>query len=69
MMTAASSNSAMSARLKIVEEHVSLENAHDLEGIMGTFGAAARHDDEPWGAHYAGETRCARSTRNCSRTL
>jgi steroid delta-isomerase-like uncharacterized protein len=53
-MTAPNSDSAMSARLKIVEEHVSLENAHDLEGIMRTFGAAARYDDEPWGAHYVG---------------
>ena len=28
-------------RLAIVEEHVRLENAHDLDGIMGTFGAVA----------------------------
>jgi steroid delta-isomerase-like uncharacterized protein len=49
-----SSNATMSARLRIVEEHVGLENAHDLEGIMGTFGEAARYDDEPWGAHYLG---------------
>ena len=41
------------ARLKIVDEHVRLENQHDLDGIMGTFGATARYDDEPWGAHYA----------------
>jgi hypothetical protein len=44
----------MAARLRIVEEHVGLENAHDLDGIMGTFGEAARYDDEPWGAHYLG---------------
>ena len=53
MMTP-SPNTAMSARLRIVEEHVSLENAHDLEGIMGTFGEAAQYDDEPWNAHYRG---------------
>jgi steroid delta-isomerase-like uncharacterized protein len=44
----------MSARLKIVEAHVGFENAHDLDGIMGTFGEAARYDDEPWNAHYLG---------------
>jgi steroid delta-isomerase-like uncharacterized protein len=49
------SNSTMAARLRIVEEHVGLENAHDLEGIMGTFGPSARYDDEPWGAHYRGQ--------------
>jgi steroid delta-isomerase-like uncharacterized protein len=44
----------MAARQKLVEEHVGFENRHDLDGIMGTFGAAARYDDEPWGAHYNG---------------
>jgi steroid delta-isomerase-like uncharacterized protein len=53
-MITPSSNSTMSARLRIVDEHVSLENEHNLEGIMGTFGEAARYDDEPWGAHYMG---------------
>ena len=31
-----------------------LENQHNLEGIMGTFGATAHYDDEPWDAHYTG---------------
>jgi steroid delta-isomerase-like uncharacterized protein len=53
-MTTPSSTSTMSARLRIVDQHVSLENAHDLDGIMGTFGEAARYDDEPSGAHYTG---------------
>jgi steroid delta-isomerase-like uncharacterized protein len=44
----------MAARLELVDEHVRLENQHDLEGIMGTFGAMARYDDEPWDAHYTG---------------
>jgi steroid delta-isomerase-like uncharacterized protein len=44
----------MAARLKLVEEHVSLENRHDLEGIMGTFGSSPHYDDEPSGAHYVG---------------
>jgi steroid delta-isomerase-like uncharacterized protein len=31
-----------------------MENEHNLDGIMGTFGETARYDDEPWGAHYLG---------------
>jgi steroid delta-isomerase-like uncharacterized protein len=42
------------ARLSIVDEHVACENRHDLDGIMATFGASARYDDEPWAAHYSG---------------
>jgi steroid delta-isomerase-like uncharacterized protein len=53
-MTALESERRMQARLRIVEEHVGMENRHDLEGIMQTFGAAARYDDEPWDAHYVG---------------
>src|SRR5438045_9780501 len=44
----------MAARLELVEAHIRLENQHDLEGIMGTFGATARYDDEPLDAHYTG---------------
>jgi steroid delta-isomerase-like uncharacterized protein len=43
-----------SRRLAIVEEHVGFENAHDLEGVIQTFGEMARYDDEPWDAHYEG---------------
>ena len=53
-MIAPSSSDAIAVRVRIVEEHVSLENEHNLDGIMGTFGEAARYDDEPWGAHYMG---------------
>ena len=42
------------ARIAIVEQHVRLENAHDLEGVLGTFGDTARYDDEPWGEHFNG---------------
>lgn len=48
------SSDRTSVRLKIVEEHVRLENQHDLDGIMGTFGGTAHYDDQPWGEHYAG---------------
>jgi len=37
-----------------VEQHVRLENEHDLEGVLGTFGETARYDDESWGEHYQG---------------
>ena len=40
------------AQLAIVEEHVSRENAHDLPGIVATFGHRAWYDDEPWGEHH-----------------
>jgi steroid delta-isomerase-like uncharacterized protein len=42
------------ARIAIVEKHVRLENAHDLEGVLGTFGEAAQYDDEPWGERHKG---------------
>jgi len=42
------------ARIGTVEEHVACENAHDLAGLMHTFGADARYDDEPWGEHHQG---------------
>jgi len=53
-MPALDSEQRQSRRLQLVDEHVRLENRHDLDGIMTTFGAAARYDDEPWDAHYIG---------------
>lgn len=48
------STEKLAARIAIVEEHIRLENAHDLEGVLRTFGDTARYDDEPWDAHYEG---------------
>lgn len=42
------------AQLSLVEEHVARENAHDLPGVMATFGGQAWYDDEPWGEHHDG---------------
>jgi steroid delta-isomerase-like uncharacterized protein len=42
------------ARLRRVDEHIRGENDHDLPGIMRTFGATARFDDEPWNDHHEG---------------
>jgi len=44
----------LSRRLALVEEHVRCENAHDLDGVIQTFGSAARYDDEPWNQHWQG---------------
>jgi steroid delta-isomerase-like uncharacterized protein len=46
----------VSARIAVVEQHIRLENEHDLEGVLRTFGDAARYDDEPWGEHFEGRT-------------
>jgi hypothetical protein len=53
-VTGKSVEDRIAARLKLVEEHIRLENQHDLESIMGTFGATAHYDDEPLDAHYSG---------------
>jgi steroid delta-isomerase-like uncharacterized protein len=53
-MESMDAGSRSAARLRLVEEHVRLENAHDLDGIMGTFGTTAHYDDLPYGAHYKG---------------
>ena len=45
-----------SARIALVNEHVRLENEHNLEAVLSTFGTAARYDDEAWGEHYVGST-------------
>jgi len=47
----------LKARLAVVEEHVQCENRHDLPGLMATFGAVARYDDEPWQDHRVGFER------------
>ena len=43
-----------SVRIAMVEQHIQLENEHDLEGVLLTFGDTARYDDEPWAEHYEG---------------
>jgi steroid delta-isomerase-like uncharacterized protein len=47
-------NPRTSARIALVAEHIQLENAHNLEAVLGTFGSAAHYDDEAWGEHYKG---------------
>ena len=45
---------SFASRIAIVEEHIRRENLHDLDGIMATFGAVARYDEEPWSDHHIG---------------
>jgi len=53
-MTTTPIDAAAATRLALVREHVSYENAHDLDRIMGTFGGNARYDDEPASEHHDG---------------
>jgi len=41
-------------RFDLVEEHVRRENAHDLDGILATFGTSPSYHDEPWQDHRTG---------------
>ena len=41
-------------RLRHVEEHVRQENAHDLDGLMSTFGASGFYEDSPWSERHEG---------------
>lgn len=54
MASASTPKNRGAARLAVVEHHIHLENEHDLEGVLRTFGDAARYDDESWGEHYEG---------------
>jgi len=54
MATAPLPHDRASARIALVEQHIRLENEHDLEAVLRTFGPAARYDDEPWAEHYQG---------------
>jgi steroid delta-isomerase-like uncharacterized protein len=44
----------VATRLTLVREHIRCENAHDLEGVLNTFGDRATYDDEPWSDHREG---------------
>ena len=54
MATASIPKDRQSARIAMVEQHIRLENEHDLEGVLQSFGDTAQYDDEPWGEHYRG---------------
>jgi len=54
MASASIPKDRVSARVALVEQHIRLENEHDLEGVLRTFGDTARYDDESWDEHYEG---------------
>jgi steroid delta-isomerase-like uncharacterized protein len=43
-----------SARIALVEQHIRLENQHDLEAVLQTFGSSAHYDDQAWSEHFEG---------------
>src|SRR6266436_2254859 len=57
------------ARVAIVEQHIRLENEHDLESLLRTFGDSARYDDEPWGEHYTGRNGVCRFYQQLMKAL
>ncbi|HZQ21137.1 MAG TPA: hypothetical protein VFA90_20875 [Terriglobales bacterium] len=63
MRTASAPQDKRAARISIVQEHNRLENAHDLEGVLATFGETAQYDDEPWENITRAKMACARSIR------
>lgn len=46
--------SGASERLAAVMAHVEVENAHDLDAVMATFGQKGFYDDAPWGERHEG---------------
>lgn len=47
-------NDRPAARFRLVDKHIRRENAHDLDGVMATFGEQGSYEDEPWGEHHDG---------------
>ena len=43
-----------STRIALVDQHIRLENEHNIEGVLKTFGDSAHYDDQPWDEHYKG---------------
>jgi steroid delta-isomerase-like uncharacterized protein len=62
-------NDRIRTHLALVEEHVRRENAHDLPGIMATFGQEACYDDEPWAEHHQGRDAVHRYYRDLLTSL
>jgi len=54
MAGASTPGNRVQARVAMVEEHIRLENRHDLEGVLRTFGPNAGYEDEAWGEVYRG---------------
>jgi steroid delta-isomerase-like uncharacterized protein len=64
-----SRNALAEARIARVEEHVRLENQHDIEGVMATYAESARYDDEPYDEHHEGGGEVRRYYERLMRAL
>ena len=69
MTGATTPDEKQAARIATVEQHIRLENQHDLEGVLSTFGATALYDDEPWNEHYDGRDGVRRFYRQLMTAL
>jgi steroid delta-isomerase-like uncharacterized protein len=69
LTSATTTDEKRSARIATVEQHIRLENQHDLEGVLSTFGDTARYDDEPWDEHYDGPEGVRRFYNQLMRAL
>src|SRR5205814_6912133 len=48
-------SSSAARRIRQVEEHIRFENAHDLDGLISTFGTNGFYDDDaPWSERHEG---------------
>ena len=47
-------SSSAARRIRQVEEHIRFENAHDLDGLISTFGTNGFYDDAPWSERHEG---------------
>src|SRR3984885_15224489 len=54
MITSPIPQGRTSARIALVEEHIRLENEHNLEAVLDTFGDTPHYDDEAWRERYDG---------------
>lgn len=43
-----------SNRVRLVEEHIRMENEHDLDAVLDTFGSDPQYEDTSWGDTYDG---------------
>jgi steroid delta-isomerase-like uncharacterized protein len=41
-------------RVEVVKQHVRMENEHNLDGVLATFGTRAHYEDSPWNEHHEG---------------
>lgn len=53
-MTTTRGGGSASERVRLVESHIRMENEHDLDAVLDTFGTAPQYEDTSWGETYDG---------------